>query len=545
GGHIIGHACLTGDSLIQLGDGSIKEIKNMNQEEVFSSDFSDLKLKVAKSDKVFSNPDVNKIYSIQTTNVIHCSELHRFFSVENFSLVEKESKELCKGSFIAHAGKIEIFGEEQKLPIVNIKRIGKISKEERKLISDELEKGDITRKEICGKVGITPRHFRRILNQSYPTDARVFDELRDYFSGKMQLQMVPVYTYKHKNLIMPEVMGPQLSQICGYFIGDGNFEKRGLRFKDERQEVLNSYNILFEEVFGVKGSITKVKDKNCFILNINSKEIKDLFSLILPDILNAIAKSRENIVRSFIRGFIDAEGSIDNKRPRITVAQKEKQVLRYLQLFLLRFGIRSFLRFDVGRKRISNLSIRDRDVKDYLEIGFSASDKQERLLKWVEHYECVCDKEMMPVKRNDVSELLKSVGLKPFSIIKSRGSDYKWISRRELEKAHLALMNTEIKDRQIKQKVEFICVLLNSDLRFEKIQKIKISDNKCGLLFDFSVPKTENYLANGFVVHNSTYRIYLRRGKQGSRVAKLIDSPNLPDNETLFYVTEAGVVDEA
>ncbi len=47
------------------------------------------------------------------------------------------------------------------------------------------------------------------------------------------------------------------------------------------------------------------------------------------------------------------------------------------------------------------------------------------------------------------------------------------------------------------------------------------------------------------VGHASTYRIYLRRGKQGSRVAKLIDSPNLPDNETIFFVTEAGVVDKA
>jgi len=46
------------------------------------------------------------------------------------------------------------------------------------------------------------------------------------------------------------------------------------------------------------------------------------------------------------------------------------------------------------------------------------------------------------------------------------------------------------------------------------------------------------------VGHASTYRIYLRRGKKGSRVAKLIDSPNLPDNETIFFVTDAGVVDE-
>jgi len=44
--------------------------------------------------------------------------------------------------------------------------------------------------------------------------------------------------------------------------------------------------------------------------------------------------------------------------------------------------------------------------------------------------------------------------------------------------------------------------------------------------------------------HASTYRIYLRRGKQGSRVAKLVDSPNLPDNECIYWITEAGVCDK-
>ena len=45
------------------------------------------------------------------------------------------------------------------------------------------------------------------------------------------------------------------------------------------------------------------------------------------------------------------------------------------------------------------------------------------------------------------------------------------------------------------------------------------------------------------VGHASTYRIYLRRGKKDSRVAKLIDSPNLPDSECIFFVSAAGVVD--
>ncbi|MFH1506281.1 MAG: DNA repair and recombination protein RadA [archaeon] len=45
------------------------------------------------------------------------------------------------------------------------------------------------------------------------------------------------------------------------------------------------------------------------------------------------------------------------------------------------------------------------------------------------------------------------------------------------------------------------------------------------------------------VAHNSTFRIYLRRGKKGTRVAKLVDSPNLPDGEAVFMVTEEKLID--
>lgn len=45
------------------------------------------------------------------------------------------------------------------------------------------------------------------------------------------------------------------------------------------------------------------------------------------------------------------------------------------------------------------------------------------------------------------------------------------------------------------------------------------------------------------VGHTSTFRIYLRRGKKDSRVAKLIDSPNLPDNETVFMIEQDGLKD--
>lgn len=45
------------------------------------------------------------------------------------------------------------------------------------------------------------------------------------------------------------------------------------------------------------------------------------------------------------------------------------------------------------------------------------------------------------------------------------------------------------------------------------------------------------------VGHNSTFRIYLRKGKKNSRVAKLIDSPCYPDGECSFFVGTDGLKD--
>ncbi len=48
----------------------------------------------------------------------------------------------------------------------------------------------------------------------------------------------------------------------------------------------------------------------------------------------------------------------------------------------------------------------------------------------------------------------------------------------------------------------------------------------------------------GHVVgHSSTFRIYLRKSKGGKRVARLIDSPNLPEGEAIFSVSKDGVSD--
>ncbi|MBD3252859.1 DNA repair and recombination protein RadA [Candidatus Pacearchaeota archaeon] len=94
--------------------------------------------------------------------------------------------------------------------------------------------------------------------------------------------------------------------------------------------------------------------------------------------------------------------------------------------------------------------------------------------------------------------------------------------------------------------------------RQQKLNKYLHNLMKIAEQFNLSVYVTNQVMANpammfgdpttaiggNIVGHASTYRVYIRRGKKSSRVAKLIDSPNLPDNECIFYVGDVGITDE-
>jgi DNA repair protein RadA len=45
------------------------------------------------------------------------------------------------------------------------------------------------------------------------------------------------------------------------------------------------------------------------------------------------------------------------------------------------------------------------------------------------------------------------------------------------------------------------------------------------------------------MAHACTHRIHMRRGKGGTRVAKVIDSPYLPEKKASFIITEKGIED--
>ncbi len=66
----------------------------------------------------------------------------------------------------------------------------------------------------------------------------------------------------------------------------------------------------------------------------------------------------------------------------------------------------------------------------------------------------------------------------------------------------------------------------------------QVMDNP-GILFgDPTVPIGGHVLA-----HAATYRLYFRKGKEEKRIARLVDSPNMPEGECVFKVTPKGLAD--
>ncbi len=82
------------------------------------------------------------------------------------------------------------------------------------------------------------------------------------------------------------------------------------------------------------------------------------------------------------------------------------------------------------------------------------------------------------------------------------------------------------------------------------LARIASSHNICVYVTNQVMAKPDQFfgdptqsIGGHIVAHASTFRIYLRKGKKGSRVAKLIDAPNLPDGECCFEVQEQGLID--
>lgn len=544
GGHVLHHACLRENTMLQLGDGSVIPINNLKGPTTMVSNdlYKDMKNKLSFCDKGVLNKSIRTILKIDTGNEIEVSAEHRFFRLKDFEIREIRAKEIKEGDYLVMPSLINIEGDEQKLPQIDYKSLVKLSKEGSEFLIKGIEDLKTNRNELCNNLNIKPRQLRRILNQGYPTDLSNINLLVQSGIDKNIYKYLEVYSSnKFREITIPERLTIELVQVLGYFIGDGTTNDNSLKFKDQRVEILQVYKNLIKNLFSLEGKINKVPEKNCFELVINSRVLVRLFRELKEKAFIYIGKSKNDHIRAFIKGFADAEGYVDKKRPRFIISQKDKLFLQGLQLLLLRLGIRSRLNVQKKKSKIEvtyNLLFDNRDFLGFAkEIGVTASDKKILMENMVHRVKKSVAREIFPIKVNEIWKILKDERHKPSEVL---SNSCHFITKNKLEAVLSKLGKAHTK--KSRKKIAFIKKILDAEVRFEKVRKItkQVNDEP---LYDISIPVLENYIANGFLVHNSTYRVYFRRGKKGTRVAKLVDAPAMPDSETVFIVTDEGIKD--
>lgn len=509
GGH-----CLHPETLVQLNDGTIKEIgeiQSFNQLLSKSNEF----LTYALCAEVFANEKT--VMKIKTpVYEIKCSSDHRFFKFENLRVVEKKAAELKSGDFILAVKKIEFSGRPVKLEhnpfcYLDDKGLEKI-KETR--IQKKLAYAQIVSK-----------------NPSFSHRYEIYDKetLHSHRFSKNQLNEllgtldVPKEGFYNKHVIRQltvtkEYLDDELAWLIGYIQGDGFIGAKRIECKEPDEKIIQNYMKAMVSIFNnqtvIVDCLTYKKMRNysadlCRFFKRNFPETL-LFSheLKVPE---KIMHAETPILSRFIQGVFDADGGVYDRF--IYFDSISKRFVKTIQILLLRFGILSRIVCVKQNPRFRyRLEITDFEAiqKFGEKIGFTKNCKKDIRLQ------CTLTKMAAknrnsnlysPLTYQQVTQFIDAQGIprKIFNrtVLFSRTRNKK-LTYKTLSKYLIVPLKRYLPDANDSQRknITNLLELFDSNFAFFEVRKINSVNGRVPMV-DLSIPTTQNFFADGLIVHNS------------------------------------------
>jgi len=298
--------CLHPNTYVQLSDGRIAKISELNPHgEVLSLNTNNLKF---TNDKALGtkhkSPD--KLIKIQTySSSIICSENHRMLVVNNGKIVEKMAKDINNEDLLIKPKKISIAGKSLKLKEIEVKRYYKISKDGIKLILKRLQEIGLSKKDVANRCGIKLSYLEHIFAGDRNIREDTIKKLLNAISLKLDKKyLVPVNSVHGKFINLPKKTSSDLLQILGYLIGDGYLSKKCIIFKDSDKSVLEVYKKLIEKTFNIKCRLSKLKEANAYLLEVNSVYLCKWLRLNFLDNLDEFISNLGKLTLKEISAFI-------------------------------------------------------------------------------------------------------------------------------------------------------------------------------------------------------------------------------------------------
>lgn len=536
-GHVDHGKCVSGDTIIPLADGTLITAK-----ELFEKNFDKKKAKkegtdiIQKTNEItlFSNygsiilpkkashiwkREKKELIEIKTAHgdIIKTTPEHPYFG---FKQNEIKAEDLEVGDYITipktlkikETNPKEILIKELKksnfLCFLNLnskKLVEKIRKEginkiEKKLsikhLSDSLRKARIRIKnlaKIC-------EHFKISDIEFYSMIGSIKNSTEKQGAG-----------HTSKLIKIPDLHEPEkLGYILGCIIGDGHLSETQVVLDNNDKDIQEKYSEYLKDIFEIDSSVKQ--NHTCqTVINKGGLTLKKFLTEIIgfPDKQKSgtievpkIAQVNKEIFKGFFAGLIDTDGYVSHINYSIELTSKSKLLIKQCSILLLNLGIQSVVYKKNGFHvlRIANKKYIDKFLENFKP---RLKRKLIRIIKASQKAQSSRIFDILPISNEEIKKLKL-----PGKIDKSVPYFNKYLKNQNFTESFLKKVLENVKEENgeyhsIKRELE-------SDTSYVKVVSKRKIKNKEKYVYDFTVPGTQNFVAERTIIHNTSILDSLR-----------------------------------
>ena len=360
-----------------------------------------------------------------------------------------------------------------------------------------------------------PRFTWKLMEHLTEGDVVVIDRSADAFwPRKLNLMTYyPKEVFKNKQRL-PEKMDEDIAFILGSFLSEGFISEKKIEFCNTDEQWISELRERWMRVFpDSRLHLFKRKPSSfgkkeyyrvechciytiAFLRNLGLDAVKSA----LKTIPHVIFQSPKHVARVFFQAFFEGDGSISfsSKMVELSCCSRSKELIRQMQIYLLRFGIDGTRRFDRHRQ-IWKLYIRGHRnrLRFYKEIGFLYGRKNKTMEYVVRTYNLDSSKsDFVPF----VSDFVR----------KQTSSSF--VHKNNFDRYAKMEQNYEDVCSVLKQEETIDCTamfeyFLTYNYLFDRVQSVQ--ESVIQRVYSLKVEsQCHSFISNGFISHNTEARLH-------------------------------------
>ncbi len=445
--------CVTGDTPILLGDGSIETIEKVYEEALSSGKIeyrdenetlikldSPLKTcsfyggKVAESASNFiyqgKSDSVLRIKT-RTGKKVKVTPIHKLFRLDpDGQIRETPANSLKEGEYIVSIRKFKTNGTDQDIDVYSLFAEARASDESIKAELKSLVKKN--RQKVI-KSGLKEDIINQITRNENNPAPKIKWIKQAYDALNIKLPRINKLRGDRRGNIVtiPDYMSKELAELLGFYVAEGYLRgKTTFVFTNSDEKLLNRVKYLIKEVFNLDSKIERPRDKtpnvlvNSVILVSFVKKMINARSATDKYIPTMIMKSNDKIISAFLKGYYLGDGSYYKGNIELSTASKKLSIgLSYL---LTRLGILHSLSTNKSLSENDRNRIFIRNINE-LKKFYSSVKSEENEYEKIEKIKTYCSSkgntytavDLVPLKGQTVQDLYRSYS--SYSELKSNG----------------------------------------------------------------------------------------------------------------------------